>query len=306
MRIAILLVAWNERENASCVLESLEAQSFRDFETILVDDGSHDGTADMVRERFPWVKLIALPAHTGFTHTNNLAAAAAEAPLLFVLNTDTQLPEDCLAHLDKAADTYGRYQIFSPQMIRFDKRDTVDCKGMTWQPSLTARIIDQGAAVDDGEQSAEVFGATGGAMLLRREVYEAIGLFDDALYFNNEDVDFCLRAYAAGFRTLYLPWVRVFHRRSPNQKKMPDKVHHLIQRNMEAAAYKNVPLPVWLTHGPVHAAYNLFQVLKHRHEGRAMLTLKAKRDAIALARTLTRKPMDTADMLSIIGRNRLD
>ena len=306
MRFSILLAAWNEREFARECLESIKKQAFTDYEVLLVDDGSKDGTAEMIRKDYPFVRLFALERHRGFAKTNNLAASHAKGEWLFVVNTDTEFHPDLLAELDEATKRYPEYDLFSCQMVRYDDRRFVDCKGMRFHGSLRATMIGIGEPVDPGEQPFEVFGATGGAMLLRREVFEHIGLFDEAFYFNNEDVDFSLRAYGQGYRTLYLPSAVVYHRRSPNQKKMPDRVLYLIQRNMELAALKNVPLVLWCSpFGALHVAYNMHQFAKYASQGKAKVLLKSKWDALKMLRHLKRKPVSPLRLLPVFGKKRM-
>ncbi len=306
MRFSILLAAWNEREFARECLESIKKQAFTDYEVLLVDDGSKDGTAEMIREDYPFVRLFALERHRGFAKTNNLAASHAKGEWLFVVNTDTEFHPDLLAELDEATKRYPEYDLFSCQMVRYDDRRFVDCKGMRFHGSLRATMIGIGEPVDPGEQPFEVFGATGGAMLLRREVFESIGLFDEAFYFNNEDVDFSLRAYGQGYRTLYLPSAVVYHRRSPNQKKMPDRVLYLIQRNMELAALKNVPLVLWCSpFGALHVAYNMHQFAKYASQGKAKVLLKSKWDALKMLRYLKRTPLSPLRLLPVFGKKRI-
>ncbi len=303
--ISVLLTCWNGKDDARHCLSSLAAQRFRDFETIFVDDGSEDGSADMVREQFPEVHLIARPEHRGFAAVNNLAASQAKGDLLFLVNTDTELPPDLLEILNDATERHPEFDVFSPQMINFFDRDTVDCKGMEFHKSLRARIIDQGRPVDPGEAPYEVFGATGGAMLLRREVYETLGLFDDVFYANNEDVDFVLRVRGAGFRTLYLPRAVVYHKRSVTEKRIPDKVLYLIQRNLVLAGYKNVPASLYLRYGHRHLLYNLYHLAKWSLKGKGRVVLKAKWDALKMARQVRRRPVSSRRLRSVLGNGKL-
>jgi len=302
MRFSVLLVSWNGRRDTRRCLASLREQGFQDFETILVDNGSSDGTVEMVRSEFPFVTLLALNENTGFAAANNIAARQAKAELLFVVNTDTELPSDLLETLDRRTRQYPEFDIFSCQMISLFCRDRVDCKGMIYRKTLRACMIDVGKPVDPFEKPNEIFGATGGAMLLRRNVYERIGLFDERFFVNNEDVDFALRAAGAGFRTLYLPDARVFHRRSPNEARLPDLMLYYIQRNFELAAYKNLSLSTWLRFGLGHLAYNAYQIAKWAPKGKGGIVLKAKLDALKMMPSLKREPV-SEERLFLGGRN---
>lgn len=305
MRFSILLVSWNAKEDTRHCLSSLQKQSFKDFEAILVDNASKDNSAEMVKQEFPFVNCIAMDTNTGFASANNIAAQKAKGELLFIVNTDTEFPEDLLETLDGAARQYADYDIFSCHMIQFYNRNKTDCKGMCFHHSLRGEMIGTNEDVNDKEEPFEVFGATGGAMLIRREVYQRIGLFDDDFFFNNEDVDFVLRAFDEGFRTMYLPKAKVFHKRSPNEKKIPDLVLYYIQRNLFYTILKNMPLKMWLTNGPLHLAYNVYQVLKWAQKGKASIVLKAKKDAIRMVLEKGTTPLKSNRLKSALGKKYL-
>ena len=91
------ILGGNEKKYLQECLDSLAAQTFRDFETILVDNGSTDGSAEYVQERYPWVRLVALPENTGFAEGNNRALAEAGGEFIVVLNNDTRVEPEFLA-----------------------------------------------------------------------------------------------------------------------------------------------------------------------------------------------------------------
>lgn len=304
-KLSVLLVNWNGLADTRHCLRSIEAQSFRDFETILADNGSTDGSTSAIPKEFPWVTFLPLGRNTGFATANNEAAKKAKGALLFVVNTDTEFPENLFATLIEAAKRYPAYDIFSPLMLCFDERNLVDCKGMRFCPYLAGRMIGQGETFDEAEKPFDIFGATGGAMLLRREVYEKIALFDDVFFFNNEDVDFALRAFDAGYKTLYLPSAQVFHKRSPNERRMPDRVLYFVQRNLLLAALKNIPWPLWLTHGALFGAYNAYQAMKWKDWEKAKIVFQAKLDAMKLLKETKRTPMNPLKLYKALGKTKL-
>ncbi len=303
--ISLLLINWNLKDDVAHCLRSLEKQSFRDFEAILVDNGSVDGSADMVEQDFPWVKLVRLPENTGFCHANNVAAEHSSGELLYIVNTDTEFDPLMLAVLADAAERYSDYDIFSPQMINFFNRRKVDCKGMAYLKSLRGKMIDVGKAVDPNEKPYEIFCATGGALMMRRRVYETVGLYDESFFVNNEDTDWAVRAVGAGYRTLYLPDARVFHKRSPTEKKLPDFMLYHIQRNYELAALKNIPWQLWLLHGARHAAYSAYQFGKWALRGKADVLLDAKLDAVKILLEDGRNPTSFKNLKPRLGKIRL-
>ena len=304
MRFSVLLVNWNGLDDTRACLRDLAAQSLRDFEAILVDNASSDGSAQTISREFPWVRLLALSENTGFAAANNRAAEIAQGDWLLVVNTDTRFAPDLLEILDRAVTAHPDYELFSLLMLRLSDPARIDCRGLRYSLELSGRMLDSGRALGEPLQEEEIFGPTGGALLLSRAALARLGeLFDAAFFFNNEDVDFALRARAAGIKTLFLPQARVLHRRSPNEARLSDTVLYYIQRNFPLAAYKNIPLSLWLLLGPGHLAYNLWQLAKWARKGKAGVVLRAKRDALRLAPTLTRQPQKALPLLSWMLRD---
>ena len=102
-RFSVLILNWNGRDLLPGCLDSLRAQTFRDFEAIVVDNGSGDGSAEYVAAAYPEVTLLALPTNTGFCGGNNAGYARASGELVVLLNNDAELREDFLAEMDAAA-----------------------------------------------------------------------------------------------------------------------------------------------------------------------------------------------------------
>lgn len=299
MRFSLLLVNWNGLSDTRACLSDIAAQRFRDFETILVDNASSDGSAVAIAAEFPWVRLLALTENTGFAEANNRAANEASGEWLLIVNTDTRFGPELLDTLAAAIAAHPDYELFSLLMLRLSDPARIDCTGLRISFELSGRMLDSGRALAELRPEGELFGPTGGAMLISRKALTRLGLlFDPAFFFNNEDVDFALRARGAGLRTLFLPKARVLHRRSPNEARISDTVLYYIQRNFPLAAYKNVPLALWLLLGPLHLAYNAWQVAKWAPKGKAPVVLRAKRDALLLAPKLVRRPVPAWPLLS--------
>lgn len=301
--LSVLLSSYNNREDVRGCLDDLRAQTWRDFEIILADNDSTDGTVEMVEREDPDVILLRLGTNAGFAVANNRALAASAGRLILLINTDTRFGPNLLQVLVEAAERHPDFGLFSPRMLSMADPNRVDCLGMDFLPTLTARMIGSGRAAAAGEAPYEIFGPTGGAMLARREVLERIGLYDEAFFINNEDVDFALRAFGAEVRTLHLPAATLLHRRSPNERRAPDFFLYYIQRNMELAAYKNVPGSLWLLFGSVHAVYNLFQFARWAPRGKTGIWLRAKIDAARMARGLTRRPVSARRLLGAMAQS---
>ncbi|MEN6644948.1 MAG: glycosyltransferase family 2 protein [Armatimonadia bacterium] len=194
-------------------LRSLQRQSMADFEAIVVDNGSTDEAAAALTAEFPWVRMIRLPGRQGFSKPVNAGCGAAEADLVFVLNDDTVLEDECLQELLAAAQAHPEVSFFAALMVYYDAPETVN--------SAAHALLSWGAAVDWGLgqplseeylRPQPVFGACAGAALYRRALLQELGGFDETFHFLHEDVDLDFRAQLAGHTCWTVPTARVRHR----------------------------------------------------------------------------------------------
>ncbi len=209
--LSILMVTFGARDWAERALEAVHANTDVPFEVIVVDNGSADGTPEMIAERFPDVQLVRNEENAGFGRANNQAAALARAPVLALVNSDAIVPAGWAPPLleQLARDGIG---VVVPALVHDDGR--LQAAGAVL--GADGSVLGLG----DGEDPADPayafpricdFGAAA-CMLLRRDAFEAVGGFDTRYhpaYF--EDVDLCMSLAARGWQTLYDPRVRVLH-----------------------------------------------------------------------------------------------
>ncbi len=192
-------------------LASVFAQSYTRWHVIVVDNGSGDGSLALLRGRFPEVELLALPENTGFSAAVNRGIAAGTAPLVFLLNNDTELDRHCLRHLVEAAANWPA-DFFAAKMINYHQRHLLDGAGEGFLRGGAGYRLGTLEADDDNYgHSRQVFGACGGAALYRRQVLEEVGLFDPDFFAYLEDVDWNLRAARLGKVCRYVAEARVYH-----------------------------------------------------------------------------------------------
>ena len=224
--IAILIVSWNVRELLLACLAALPDAVGEDFsyEVIVVDNASSDGTVAAVQEAFPQVQIIANKDNRGFTGGNNQALAAARGRFLLLLNPDTKPQPGSIAQLARYLEAHPdvgmvgprlRYGDGSPQpnRRRFPTLATLFTESTIVQHyfpnlGLFARYV-MADRPDDIEQ--EVDWLVGAALMARREVYEQIGGLDEGFFMYSEELDWCRRAQAAGWRIAYDPAAEIIH-----------------------------------------------------------------------------------------------
>ena len=208
--IGVIIPTWNKRELLRTCLDSLAAQTVR-CSVLVVDNGSTDGTVQMVRLEFPWVRCLSLDRNLGFAAAVNLGIRETREALVALLNNDTEAEHCWLQAGWQAAESHPEYSIFASRLLNYWQRDRIDSAGDCY--GRTGLAYKRGAGLSSSKylQSEAVLSATAGAAFIRRRVFDTIGVLDEDFYMYLEDVDFCLRAQVAGFRCLYVPEAVVFH-----------------------------------------------------------------------------------------------
>lgn len=215
MHAAVIIPNWNGRHHLPTCLEALRRQTYGDFEVVVVDNGSADGSQAWLRESYPDVRLIELSRNRGFSVAVNTGIRQSRGEAVVILNNDTEVEPQWLAELCRALSERPETGLCASKLLLFDRRDTLhsaaDFYGVDGLPGN--RGVWQR---DEGqyEQEEYVFGACAGAAAYRRAMLDEIGLFDEDLVAYCEDVDLNWRALLAGYRCLFVPAARVYHKLS--------------------------------------------------------------------------------------------
>ena len=206
---SILIVAWNSGDDLASCMAALEAQSSRDFEVILLDNGSTDGAVERLVQR-PWLTCLYSDRNLGFAAGNNRAGQAASGRYLVTLNPDAFPDPDWLEMLVAAAERHPEAGLVgSTQLLDADPGisdgagDPYTVFGAAWRggKGRTARPVAEG----------EVFGVCAAAALYRSEAFEALGGFEERFFCYYEDVDLAVRLRLAGWTAIQTPSARVRH-----------------------------------------------------------------------------------------------
>ncbi len=210
---AVIVVNWNGKAYLRVCLQSLRRQTHPDFQVIVVDNGSTDGSLEMLAQEFPEVRVKALKENMGFVVASNIGAQlAGDVDVLVMLNNDTEVEPGWLQSLCAALEAHPQAGAAASKMLLFDRREVLHSAGDVMAPGFFPQNrgvweVDQGQYDDD----IWVFGPCGGAAAYRREVWEALGGFDERLFMYLEDVDLAWRMQKAGWKTVFVPEARVYH-----------------------------------------------------------------------------------------------
>jgi GT2 family glycosyltransferase len=264
--VSIIIVNWNGLVHLPDCLDSLTAQTFRDFEVILVDNGSADGSVDFVRQRYPSVHLLPLAKNTGFATGNNRGFDQARGRYIVTLNNDTSAAPDWLEILVRVADAYPRAGMVGCRICSFRDPDIIDSLGMgICRDGMTrGRLRNKHwSALRLGEVE-EILFPSACAALYRREVIEKTGFFDDDFFAYAEDSDLGLRVRLAGWEAVVATQAVVYHKYSQSSGSLSPFKVYLVERNHYWVAVKNFPVGRLL-------ALPLFTAVRYFEQARSVL-----------------------------------
>jgi GT2 family glycosyltransferase len=242
--VSVIIPNLDGRDILACCLRSLERQTFKDFEVIIVDNGSTDGSVEMVRSDFPWLEIvIENDNNLGFAKACNQGIKAASADLIALLNNDTEAHPAWLAELVQAADADPEVGMFASKTLLFDERDTIDTAGhLIYRDGLNrgrGRLeIDRGQYDD----KTDVFFPSGAAALYRRKMFDEIGLFDEHHFAYGDDTDIGIRGRLVGWRCVFVPGAVVYHMYSATAGKYSPMKLYLVERNRLWVVVKYLPM----------------------------------------------------------------
>jgi hypothetical protein len=290
-RATIVIVNWNGRHLLETCLPAALAQTYPRYNVIVVDNGSSDDSAAWLAAAYPQVRLLRNATNTGFCAGNNQAFAATDAPYLALLNNDAAPEPTWLAEMVRAVESDDRVGLCAPKVLRWDDHAIIDSAGLAVDRSGTAWDVRGGECDDPAEPPAprEVFGASGSACLYRRAMIEDIGGLDDDFFAYLEDADLSWRARLAGWRCLYAPAARVYHRHSATSGEgSPFKSYHL-GRNKWWMIVQNYPWPALLWNLPIVIGRDVLAVGYHLLARRDVHPLRGRLAALAAMGRAVRK-----------------
>lgn len=245
--VSVIIPNWNGMRHLPSCLNSLRRQTWNEFETLVVDNGSHDDSLAMLQRDYPWVRVLALPRNLGYAGGCNKGLKAAQSDILCILNNDTELESDWLAELIAALERHPDAGMATPKVKLFDDRTRLHTTGdlVRADGTFDSRGVWQ---IDEGQFDREeyVFGAAGVAPAFRREMLDEIGLFDADFWSYCEDVDLSWRAQWAGYKCIYAPRSVLYHKVSATGGGPIASFY--VARNTIWTLVKNWPAELWKRH----------------------------------------------------------
>jgi len=240
--VSVVVVNWDRRELLRACLRSLGSQTCRAVEIIVVDNGSRDGSAEMVAEEFPLAGLIVNPQNLGFCAAANQGIAPAAGRYVALLNNDAEADPRWLEELLGAFRLGEDVGMAASKILLWERRDTIDKAGHL----IYADGQNRGRGTGERDQGQydrpeETAWPDGCAAMYRKDMLDQIGCFDEDFFAYADDAELGLRARIAGWRCLYVPTAVVYHHHGSTLGRFSPERMVLIERNRVWLAAKLFP-----------------------------------------------------------------
>jgi N-acetylglucosaminyl-diphospho-decaprenol L-rhamnosyltransferase len=234
MDLSIIVVNWNSKDYLAQALACIPIATDFSFEIIVIDSGSFDGSAELVRESFPQVRFIQSKVNLGFARANNAAFTASSGKVLLFLNPDTEVVGDAIGEMYRVLTRLPRAAIVGPRLLNSDGSLQQTC--VRAFPTILNQCLDadvlhalfpnaalwgQRTLALAGSDPRQVDAVSGASLMIRRAVFEQVGLFSTDYFMYAEDMDLCLKAKRSGFETYFVPTATVVHHGGGSSGRTP-------------------------------------------------------------------------------------
>lgn len=210
--VSVVIPNWNGKRFLKGCLDSLAQQDYALREVIIVDNGSKDGSVELLQSEYPEVRLVRFEQNTGFSVAVNAGIRAGNGEFVALLNNDTVVEPGWLSEMIKVMAEMPEIGSTGCKMLAYDDRSLLDGAGDGYRRGgLPGRIGHRERDLGQFDEPRFILGACGGAALYRRSMLDEIGLFDEDYFAYLEDVDLGLRAQNAGFKCRYVPSAIIYH-----------------------------------------------------------------------------------------------
>ncbi len=243
MKLALVIINYNTAADLKACLLSIR-EKLGDVATVVVDNGSTDGSREMVRAEFPSVELVENPGNPGYASACNAGLKSTAQPYIFLLNSDVEFLEGGLNGMLDYMDSHVGVAVAGPKLLNSDGTRQMSCRrfpsmvenivhgflGEIWPSNPFSKAYQMKEL--EGEEPCEVDWVSGAAMLVRRAAIEVIGGFDETYFMYVEDVDLCWRLSKAGFKVVYYPAFRLMHHIGRASEQQSLRMHYQHHRSM--------------------------------------------------------------------------
>ena len=208
-KVTAIIVNWNNKDVITECIQSLLDQDRNKIDIIISDNGSEDGSVNSLRRRFPSIEIIENRENLGFGSAINRGLSVARGDYLLFLNSDLKLSSTCVGELVKLLESDSNAGGVIPKILHIDQKNTINSLGVLI--NYTGIAYPNLLGQKDPNWTEPFESACGGIFMLRREVYETVGGFDEDLFLYHEDHDLSWRIRLAGWRLKVAPQAVMYH-----------------------------------------------------------------------------------------------
>lgn len=247
--VTVLILNWNGKRYLDQFLPSVLSSTYPNFEVLVADNGSEDGSIEFLERTYPEVRILDHGHNYGFTEGNNKALPHIDSPYVVLLNSDVEVSSGWLEPLVALAESDESVASVQPKIRAFHQKTHFEYAGASGgymdryaYPFCRGRLFDELEA-DEGqyEDARQVFWATGACCLLRKSILDEIGLFEPSFFAHMEEIDFCWRAQNKGYKIMVEPKSMVYHVGGGTLPQGNPWKTFLNVHNSLAMMYKNLP-----------------------------------------------------------------
>lgn len=313
-RFSIIIVSWNALHHLQTFLPSVLKSTYEDFEVILADNASTDGSREWVREHYPGVKIAAFDRNYGYCGGNNRAVPYADGDILLFLNNDVKVTPGWLEPLARLFEDHPEAAAAQPKMRAYEEPKKFEYSGAAGgyldrygYPFCRGRIFDT-VEEDTGQYDdpVPILWASGAALAVRREPFRAIGGFDEDFEFHMEEIDLCWQLWNRGHAVRFCPESVVYHLGGGSlPMESPRKLYYNYRNNL-TMLWKNASRQTLTSRFSVRYLLDLVSAMRlaargkteelraviraHRHFWAAFSATRAKRRKLQQQRTIADDP----------------
>jgi len=236
-KVSINILNWNRKKVLKELLINLKNQSYQNFEIVLIDNNSSDGSFEMVKLEFPEINVIKMPVNLGVPGGRNVGIVNSTGEIIIFLDNDTEIKNNFVENVIRTFEKTPNAGILTFKILNFYSNEL----------DMTCWVLDR--ELIDYEKHRQVNTFLGGGCAIRKTVITEIGLLWDNLYFMHEEKDYSMRLYESRYKIYYCPDIEIYHKISPEKRFQPDeRFFYLGIRNEIWIYFKNVPLFYLIKH----------------------------------------------------------
>ncbi len=242
MDISIIITNWNAKEvlaeTLPTILKAAERDSNNNYEIVLIDDFSTDGSCEFVRKNFEGIKVYRTKKNMGYIRASNYGIKKSKNPFVFFINSDMKVKEDCFFIMASAIKDDENIFAVTPSVYDWNGKFLYGNRGGIFKKGHLFLY-----EKEENDIVSQTFFACGGLFLFRRDIYDILGGYDDLYHpFYYEEIDLSYRALKRGYKILYIPEAKAYHkiRSSISKSAYFDKIKYISGRNNYLFIWKNI------------------------------------------------------------------